>query len=344
MKTRAAVLYKLNAPLVIEELEIPQLKKGQVLVKMLFSGICRSQVNEIRGFKGEDHYLPHLLGHEASGVIEKITDGVTKVKKGDYVVLSWIKGQGADVSGTQYKKGNKIINSGAIATFSEYAVISENRVTPISRKIPAQVAALLGCAIATGGGVILHTLGVKTGSTVAIFGVGGIGSGAIIGAKMKKCQMIIAVDIHGSALTLAKKLGATHALKFYPDIVSEIKEITRGGVTYAVEASGNATAMESAFAALNDHGTAAICGNIGHDKKICLNPFDLIKGKKIVGSWGGYTQPETDFPLYAKEYLKGRLPLDTFISRRFPLTEINAALAHLEKNTFPGRLLVEFPH
>src|ERR1700733_5747059 len=152
MKTEAAILSKLNTPLEIWEIEIPRLLPGQVLVKMAYSGLCHSQLNEIKGLKGEDKFLPHTLGHEGSGIVESIGANVTKVKSGDPVVLTWLKGSGAEVLGTQYLSKHGTVNSGPISTFLSYAIISENRVVQIQRHMPLKEAALLGCAIPTGAG------------------------------------------------------------------------------------------------------------------------------------------------------------------------------------------------
>ncbi|MEK7087140.1 MAG: alcohol dehydrogenase catalytic domain-containing protein, partial [Patescibacteria group bacterium] len=173
MKTRAAVLRKVGGPLVIEELEIPKLERGQVLVKILYSGLCRSNINEINGRKGVE-FIPHLTGHEASGIVAEVGDGITKVKVGDYVVCSWIKGWGLETSLVQYKSDKGMVNAGNCSTFSEFAVISENRLVKISRMVDADVASLLGCAVPTGAGII-DNFGIKFGKTLAVFGVGGIG-------------------------------------------------------------------------------------------------------------------------------------------------------------------------
>ena len=158
MKTRAAILWQSHKPLVVDDVEIPALKRGQVLVKILYSGICRAQYNEMIALKGPDKFLPHLLGHEASGFVVDTGRGVTKVKKGDYVCLSWIKSKGLDALNSQYKWGKRIVNAGAVTTFSDYTVASENRVVKISKIFLPDISAIVGCAIATGCGIINNTL------------------------------------------------------------------------------------------------------------------------------------------------------------------------------------------
>jgi S-(hydroxymethyl)glutathione dehydrogenase / alcohol dehydrogenase len=194
MKTRAAVLYNLNEPLVVEELEIPDLKFGQVLVKMAFSGVCHSQLMEARGKRGSDRFLPHLLGHEGSGIVVKVGEGVRKVKVDDPVVLTWIKSKGVDCGGTQYLKDNTIINAGAVTTFSDYAVVSENRCVKLEEGVPMDLASLFGCAVLTGAGMVLNTMHPMPENSIVIWGVGGIGLSAVMAAKLCQCAKIIAVD------------------------------------------------------------------------------------------------------------------------------------------------------
>lgn len=335
MKTIAAILYELNKPLVIEEVEIPKLKESQVLVKILATGICRAQYNEMIGLKGPDKFLPHLLGHEAAGEVLETGRSVKKVKPGDYVVLTWIKGKGLDGISSQYKLGKRIINAGGVTTFQKYSVVSENRVVKITRKVPPDVAALLGCAIPTGCGIIRRTLDVKKGSTLAVFGVGGVGCSALIGAKMAGCKRIIAVDITVDKLDFAKNLGATHTVLFTP-------EMRIDDLDYAVEASGVKEVMEKAFEQLSDHGKLAIAGNLKKGEKICIVPFDLIRGKKILGTWGGETRTDEDIPYYAEMYLKGKLPVEKLITRKIRLDEINEGLELMGKNKIKGRMVIEF--
>lgn len=341
MRTKAAILYKLHAPLVIETVDIPPLRKGQILVKILATGICRAQYNEIIGLKGPDRFLPHMLGHEAAGLVQKIGRSVTKVQKGDYVILSWIKGNGLEAGGTQYQMNNRWINAGAVTTFSEYSVVSENRVTKISRRIPPDKAAVIGCAIATGAGIVNNTLKVREGSSIAIFGIGGIGASAILAAQMRGCQKIIAVDVREKKFDFARRLGATDVVDANSiDPLEQIRGLVDGGVDYAIDASGKKTAMELAFEAMNDQGTLVIAGNLGKDEKISLHPFELIKGKRILGTWGGETVPQRDFPRNVRAYLQGRLKLDKLITHRLKLDDINQAFGLLEQGD-AGRIIIE---
>ncbi|MBI4309685.1 MAG: zinc-binding dehydrogenase [Candidatus Omnitrophica bacterium] len=345
MKTRAAILWQLHKPLVIDDVEIPKLKKGQVLVKVLYSGICRAQYNEMIGLKGPDKFLPHLLGHEASGLIVDTGPGITKVKKGDYVCLSWIKGRGLDAFNSQYALNGHMINAGAVTTFSDYTVVSENRVTKIPKSMPADAAAILGCAIVTGCGIMENTVAAQPGTSVAVFGVGGIGLSVILGARRRGCSRIIAVDIDDKKLRFAKRLGATHVLNAsHKSTLGQIAKIAPRGFDYAVDASGNKSAMENAFTVIREKGgTCVIAGNLSRDERISLHPFDLIKGKRIIGTWGGETLPDRDIPKYVRAFARGNLPFDRMITHRFDLEDINKAFNVLV-NGEAGRIIVKAKH
>jgi len=248
-KMKAAVLYETNKPLVIENLKVPELEFGQVLVKVCFSGICHKQMEEIQGHRGPDPYLPHLLGHEGAGVVEAIGPGVTNVAPGDHVVLSWIKGAGINSRPPTYYKGEQPINAGWVTTFNEYAVVSENRVTGIRKDMPLDKAALLGCAVATGVGVVINQARVIPGSTVAVFGVGGVGLNVIQGAALVNAGKIIAVDIVDAKLEMAKEFGATHTINAVKqDPVQQIIELTGNtGVDYAFDTIGKIKSMKQAY-------------------------------------------------------------------------------------------------
>jgi S-(hydroxymethyl)glutathione dehydrogenase / alcohol dehydrogenase len=211
-KTQAAVLTHIGAPLEIWELEIPPLKAGQVQVKLAYSGLCHTQLNEIKGLKGQDPFIPHTLGHEGSGIVTAVGPNVSKVCPGDPVVLSWLKGRGADTLGIQYGSVRGVVNSGPISTFLQEAVVAENRVIPLPLAMPLKEAALLGCALPTGAGVVKHEMGLKAGDGLAIFGVGGIGLSALLAAKQARGYPLIAIDVHATKLQTALEMGATHVI------------------------------------------------------------------------------------------------------------------------------------
>ncbi len=340
----AAVLVQTGEPLHLMELEIPELKPGQVLVKIAYSGICHTQILEMEGKKGIDKYLPHTLGHEGSGIVVKTGFGVEKVKTGDHVVLSWIKGSGADIPSTVYQRGHEKINSGAISTFMDYAIISENRVTPIRKEMPLKEAALLGCAIPTGAGIVFNSTGLRPGESIAIFGIGGIGASAVMAADVIAAGKIIAIDIFDHKLEHARSLGATHIINTRKqDCLSEINNLTGGiGVDYAIESAGRRETMEMAFRAVRDQGgLCVLAGNLPQGEQISIDPFDLIKGKRITGTWGGESKPDRDIPLYVDLYINGRLKLGSLITHCYSLNEINNAIEDLKSGKV-GRALVDF--
>ena len=300
---------------------------------MAYSGICHTQLLEARGKRGEDCFLPHTLGHEGSGTVLEIGKGVTKVKPGDCVVLSWIRGKGAEVKSTRYQGPQGLINSGPISSFMQHTVTCESRVTPIPEEIPLREAALLGCAIPTGAGVILNTIKLSHANSIGIFGVGGIGMSAILGSVLMKAAPIIAVDKFDHKLDRANKLGATHFINSgKQDAFAAIMEITDNqGLDFSIECAGRAETMELAFRSGRDKGgLCVLVGNLPKGNRFSLDPMDLIKGKRILGTWGGETQPDRDIPIYIDLYQTGRLQLDSLITHSYRLEEINTALKDLE--------------
>lgn len=337
MKTMAAILVEIGKPLVLAELEIPVLKPGQVLVEVNYSSICHTQILECQGDRGEDRHLPHCLGHEGNGVVCEIGPGVVKVKPGNQVILSWIKGSGADVSGTVYKWNGLNINAGAVTTFSNHSVVSENRLTVISDLVDSEPAALLGCTIPTGVGAVLNTARPRPGQSIAIFGIGGIGSYAINGAKIAGCMPIIAIDILQGRLELALKVGADYwfnASMLNP--VEAILKLCPGGVDFAIESSGRPEVMQQALASVRSQGgTAVIVGNARHGESISLDPHQLNQGKSLLGTWGGDNWPDEDFPRYMKMLNAGNLKIHSLMLKSYPLGKINEAMDDLEK----GRII-----
>lgn len=323
---KAAVLRCLGEPLSIEEVEIPALGRGQVLVKLAYSGVCHSQLMEVRGERGADKYLPHLLGHEGTGVVIEIGPDVTKVRPDDQVILGWIRGEGIDAGGSCYRGNGENINSGAVTTFSEYAVVSENRVTPLPNGLPLDIAVLFGCALLTGAGIVMNEIRPEPGTKIAIFGLGGIGLSALIATQLFDFSEVIAVDVSEEKLQLAGEFGATRLVHFSADVQTAVQD-----VDYAIEASGLCEVIETAFGAVRRGG--GLCVFASHPKygeKIRLDPFELISGKQIKGSWGGGSYPDRDVPKLAELYSQKRLPFEKLIEKKYAFRELNQALEDLE--------------
>lgn len=340
---KAAILYKTNQPLDILDIKTSPLEQGQVLVKLAFSGVCHSQLMEARGKRGEDKWLPHLLGHEGTGIVCEVGADVSKVKVGDKVILGWIKGEGINAKPATYKYGTKAINSGNVTTFNEYSVVSENRLVKLPDKVPMDIGVLFGCAIPTGAGIVMNEIVPKDNTTIAIFGLGGIGLSALMASQLFRCENIIAIDIEDNKLELAREFGATHIINSLKDDVrSRLLEITDGaGVDYAVECSGVAQVIEVAFQSVKNNG--GLCVFASHPKngdKLSLDPYDFICGKQLKGSWGGSSNPDVDVPKLAKLYEEGKLPLEKLLDKRYSLEEINDALDDLENRKVLRPLIV----
>lgn len=333
VRTTAAILVETGRPLQLMDVTFPDLKPGQVIVDIAYSGVCQTQLNEARGHKGPDRFLPHALGHEGSGIVREIGAGVTKVQPGDRVVLSWLKGSGLDVPGTVYDSAIGKVNSGAISTFMAATITCENRLTKIPDDIPLKEAALLGCAIPTGAGVILNSIKLQAGQSLAVFGVGGIGLSAVMAAAALGGSPIIAVDVTPEKLALAQSLGATHIVNpLDGDPVAKVRELTGGkGVDAALEAAGNAEVMELAFESVrNGGGVCVIAGNAPYGHTLRVNPFSLIAGKVLKGTWGGDGSPDADIPRYVEMFTQGRLALGALVKDVYDLAGINQALDDLE--------------
>jgi S-(hydroxymethyl)glutathione dehydrogenase/alcohol dehydrogenase len=301
---------------------------------------------EVQGRRGVDPYLPHLLGHEATGVVLDRGKSVTKVDVGQAVVLGWIKGMGIEAGGTRYRRGPERINAGPVATFCETAVVSENRVVALPEGMPMDVGVLLGCALPTGAGMVIHEIQPEPGARVAVFGMGGIGLCALMALGWYECSAIIAVDIKADKLELALSLGATHAVNALDeDPIARIAEITGGqGVDYSIEAAALCHTIEVAHRVVRRNG--GLCVFASHPQAgetIRIDPFDLICGKGIRGSWGGGSQPDRDVPLLVERYREGRLPLEKLISRRYTLDQINDALEDLQGHRIARALIAMDP-
>lgn len=344
MRFRAAILVEQKKPLVLEDLEVPRLKLGQVLVRMLVSGICGSQVGEIEGVKGPDRFLPHLLGHEGCGEVLEVGEGVRHVKAGDRVVLHWRKGAGLESVPPVYESPAGKVNAGWVTTFNEYAVVSENRVTGVPAGLEPEVAALFGCAVTTGFGVVNNDARLGIGESIAIFGAGGIGLNIVQGAALAGGNPIIALDRFNDRLDLARALGATHVINVTTcDAAEEIRGIVgHDGVDVAVDNTGNVEVIALASRITNAHGRTVLVGVPPQGSTAAISTMPLHFEKRLVGSHGGASRPAVDIPRYVRLVEHGRLSLARLVGGRYPIDEINHALADMTTGRVAGRPMIRF--
>ena len=246
---KAAILVEQNSPLAVEEIEIPKLEVGQVLVQVKHSGVCGKQLDEISGKRGLDPFLPHLLGHEGSGIVEEVGPGVRKVKRGDHVVLHWMKGSGIDSAPPRFQWNGTTVNAGWVTTFSEYTVVSENRITAIPADLELDAMSLLGCAVTTGLGIVFNNASLKPGQSIAVFGAGGVGVNVLQGAALVSAHPIVAIDLYAPKLEQAAAFGATHTVNATQnDREALLMEISGGqGFDATVDTTGLTEVREMAY-------------------------------------------------------------------------------------------------
>ena len=331
MNFKAAVLTQAKKPLqIINDLKVSKLKRGQVLVKVLHSAICRSQIMEIEGRRGIDKYIPHLLGHEGAGIVEKIGNGVTKVLPGDKVFLSWIKGKGLEAGSTKVRSKRKIINAGPITTFSNYSIISENRCFIIPKGFPIKKSVIFGCAVPTGAGIILNEIKPKLKDSICVIGLGGVGLSVLMACKMLKLKNVLVIDIDKKKINIVKKLGYKKniLLKNREIAKSKILNFTRNKYfDYTIESSGKSETIEFAFSVTRKFGGKCFfASHPDYNSIIKLKPFDLISGKNIYGSWGGSSDPQKIANTMATFFLNNKKLLDLYFSKEYKLDNINHAI------------------
>ena len=328
MKTLAAILVQTKNPLVLDEIEIPKLRKGQILVKIHYSGICGTQLNEIDGKKGEDKWLPHCLGHEAVGTVCDTGPGVSRIKVDDNVVLTWLQGEGIDAGGVQYGWRKSVVNAGPVTTFQQYAVVSENRVFNTGNSALTDMHVLMGCAAPTGMGAVRNVLRVQKGNSFLVFGSGGVGLCAISMARKLGASPIIAVDISDERLKLAKSFGADITVNLTSESIADaIANHCGGTIDCAVEACGSPAALNDILSFLRPQGgKVVVIGNAAHGSAITIPSVEFNMGKSILGTWGGDTKPDQDFSSYQKEIEQKSEVFGRLTSEKFLLEDINVAI------------------
>lgn len=353
IKSRAAVAWGPNQPLSIEEVDVMLPKYGEVLVRIVATGVCHTDAFTLSGDDPEGVF-PAILGHEGGGIVEMVGEGVTSVSVGDHVIPLYTaecgeckfcrsgktnlcqavretQGKGLMPDGTTrfYKDGKPIFHYMGCSTFSEYTVLPEISLAKINKDAPLEEICLLGCGVTTGMGAVLNTAKVKQGDTVAIFGLGGIGLSAIIGARMVGASRIIAIDINDKKFELAKQLGATDCInprQFDKPIQEVIIEMTDGGVDFSFECIGNVNVMRQALECCHKGwGESIIIGVAGAGQEISTRPFQLVTGRVWRGSAFGGVKGRTQLPTIVEQYLAGKFGLQEFITHTMPLEEINDA-------------------
>jgi S-(hydroxymethyl)glutathione dehydrogenase/alcohol dehydrogenase len=305
----------------LAEVLVPsKLEVGQVLVEVHASGICGAQVGEISGFAGPDKYLPHLLGHEGGGIVRGVGLGVTNVEVGDHVVMHWRKGDGIEARPAKYRRALSTceVGAGPVHTFCDHAIVSENRVTTIPEDIPFEIAALMGCAITTGLGLINNEAQLKIGQTIAVAGCGGVGLNIIQGAHLAGASRIVAIDIHDFKLGLAMKFGATGTRNYVSDYIE---------VDVFVDCTGIPEVIEASLECVVPGGKMILVGQPREGLSLVLPDMrQHYCGKTIMDSQGGLTNPTIDIPRYVRMYQMGKLNLDGLITHTLPLDRVNEAL------------------
>ncbi len=353
IKSRAAIAWGPNQPLSIEEVDVMLPKAGEVLVKIVASGVCHTDAFTLSG-EDPEGIFPAILGHEGGGIVEQVGEGVTSVKVGDHVIplytpecgeckfclsgktnlcqkIRATQGKGLMPDGTTrfYQNGQPIYHYMGCSTFSEYTVLPEISLAKVNPQAPLEEVCLLGCGVTTGMGAVMNTAKVEPGATVAIFGLGGIGLSAVIGAQMAKAKRIIAIDINENKFELAKKLGATDCINpqnIDQPIQDYIVELTDGGVDYSFECIGNVDVMRSALECCHKGwGESVIIGVAGAGKEISTRPFQLVTGRVWRGTAFGGVKGRSELPDYVERYLNGEFKLQDFITHTMPLEQINDA-------------------
>ncbi|MFN5538612.1 MAG: S-(hydroxymethyl)glutathione dehydrogenase/class III alcohol dehydrogenase [Candidatus Melainabacteria bacterium] len=358
MKVKAAVAWAPKQPLSIETVDLEGPKKGEVLVRIIASGVCHTDAYTLSGVDPEGLF-PVILGHEGAGIVEEVGEGVTSLKKGDHVIplytpecgtckfclsgktnlcqrIRETQGRGVMPDGTSRfsKDGKPIFHYMGTSTFAEYTVTAEISLAKIDPKAPLDKVCLLGCGVTTGIGAVLNTAKVEKNSNVIVFGIGGIGLSVIQGAKMAKAKRIIAVDINNSKKDIAFKFGATdfvnpneiESREIKTNIVDYLVKMTDGGADYSFECVGNTKLMRQALECCHKGwGQSIIIGVAGAGEEISTRPFQLVTGRVWKGSAFGGVKGRTELPGYVDRYMAGEINLDDLITYKMPIEEINQA-------------------
>lgn len=354
MKIKAAVLPAPGVPFQIDTLDLVEPREGEVLIRIAAAGVCHSDWHLVSG--ATKHAFPVVPGHEGAGIVEKTGPGVNRVQVGDHVSLSWAPNCGncfyclhekpslcetyigpiwagtmLDGKTRLFKDGQPIYHFSSLACFAEFAVVPEISCIPIPKAIPMSVVALIGCAVTTGVGAVFNTAQVRPGSSVVVYGAGGVGLSIIMGAKLAGASQIITIDTTASKGEIAQSFGATDFLLAGPEVINSIRNLTGGrGADYVFEAVGVPSVQEECLEAVRPGGMVILAGLSAMGSNTNFPGAILTRQEKTVtGTYYGSANPVRDFPLYAELYQRGLLPLDKLVSRTYTLDGINEAYADM---------------
>ena len=352
---KAAVLYEPNTPLRVEDVTLDEPQANEILVKIMATGLCHSDLHFMKGEMPVP--MPVVMGHEGAGVVEKVGPGVTSVQPGDHVILMvsfscgkcryCYKGQltlcvenlpiqmmaTLPGGGQRLRKADQALHHlFGLACFAEYAVVHERSAVKIRQDAPFDAVCLLGCGTTTGLGASLNTAGIASGDSIAVFGCGGVGLSAVMGAKLAGAGKIIAVDIAEGKLEKARELGADHLINAsQEDPQQKVMELTGGGADAAVECIGNTDVMMKALGSIHNGGKLVVAGMAPLGAVLNVAPFEFLLGKTITGSVQGEITPFIDVPRFVDMFMEGKLPLDKLITKTLNLDEVNEGFEALEK-------------
>jgi Zn-dependent alcohol dehydrogenase len=359
MKTRAAIYIEHEKPLIIDEVEVPELGPDDLYVQNIAAGVCHSQLHQIHNPRQNK---PVVLGHEGTGVVTGTGKNVNYVKEGDRVMVGWMpRNPGREARPRQpafiYRGQEAQSGGGNTSSWADTTCIHEQFVTKLEEGVDPIATSIIGCAVMTGAGAALNTVGVNAGKSVAVFGVGGVGLSTVAACSIAGCYPIIVVDLRDDKLEFARQFGATHfvnATKLDPvppgpfgpvdPVVAKLRELTGGeGVEYSFDAIGAPKTLEQFWQPVRVGGPGR------HGGTACLIgvptgpiPFAFgVRNRYLTGDLGGASNPEKDFPMYVRWYREGRFPLDKLVSRRYKLEQINEALSDLERGEIAGRAVIE---
>ncbi len=359
MKSRAAIAWEAGKPLELTEIDVEGPRAGEVLVRIVATSVCHTDAYTLSGADPEGLF-PSVLGHEGAGIVEEVGEGVTSLAPGDHVIPLYtaecgqckfcLSGKTNLCSAVRATQGKGLMPDGTIrfslgsqslhhymgcSTFSEYTVLPEVSLAKVSKAAPLDKICLLGCGVTTGIGAVLNTAKVEPGSTVAVFGLGGIGLAVIQGAQMAKAGRIIAIDVNPDKFELARQFGATDFVnpKDYSDPIQQvIVDLTDGGVDYSFECIGNVNVMRSALECCHKGwGESIIIGVAGAGEEISTRPFQLVTGRVWKGSAFGGVKGRSELPGYVERYMNGEIKIDEFVTHDMPFEQINEAFELLHR-------------